>query len=405
MSSAPSLVAHVATPAPPRLVHRIAIGCWLLALLSGGWSLERIDPAYESLGVLAEPRYWITVALGAALALTLLARRTVGRRAPPATLAWAWCAAVLVLNAYLVVSAAWSPDAEPAAQRQGDLLFLMILYALTPLVFSTDPKADAEDLLLACYWVAVVYLIGGLLGPRTDQERMAAFGGGPNIFVRVMGTGMVAAIYHWGRTRSFIWLWTIPLLTYAAVLSGSRGGLVAIGLALTPFTVYTWRRTRVHPAALIPVAAATVLLFVVQARTVTKFVARRFVEQTIEKRYYSGRDRIFSDAWQMFREHPWFGAGLDGFRQTTRTGEDHAHNLVLQIAAEGGAVASALLAALLGVLAWHWCRRMPPPQRAVMALALIYLVSSMFSGGLYDTRLFWAFALVSLLPTGRALAG
>ncbi|MER3421006.1 MAG: hypothetical protein C4290_11000, partial [Chloroflexota bacterium] len=242
----------------------------------------------------------------------------------------------MALHAYLAASSIWVPDLASAEGRLGDLGFLVLVVGLTPIVFATDPEVDTDDLLMMCYWVAVVYAVGGMAGPLTDEGRMAAFGGGPNVFVRVMGTGLIAGIYRWGRDRRARWLCGVPFFCYGAVLSGSRGGLVALAVAVAPFAVHTARRAGVKLRALLAVAAPTVMLFVVNRHKVAQFVAQRFVAQTLGERYASGRDVIFADAWRTFQEHPWFGVGLDGFRQTTLTGEEHAHNLLLQVAAEGG---------------------------------------------------------------------
>ena len=128
----------------------------------------------------------------------------------------------------------------------------------------------------------------------------------------------------------------------------------------------------------------------------------------------SARLPIFQTAWRMYREHPVNGVGIRAFSQAyvvyadpddvhvvknngTR-GALHAHNLVLEVAADTGTIGLAALLAGL-VLAWRRWRALRPHARVeafpyVLALGLIlFPVNSHFAiYGTYLSSLIWMLA-------------
>jgi O-antigen ligase len=245
-----------------------------------------------------------------------------------------------------------------------------------------------------------VYLAGGVSGRWTEFGRMAAFGGGANVFARIMGTGLLAIAYLWSRTGRNAWLWAAPLLAYGAVMSGSRGGLLALALAGSMYIVHLGRHARLRARALWPVAVMTLALFVVRGPAIVSFWMTRFVELTLEQRYLTQRDQLFGAAVELFRGHAAFGAGLESYRATV--GWVYPHNLILHIAAEQGAAGLTLLSVAALLFGWRLRRGALPSQRAALAVAGLYFAASMFSGGIYDARFVWLFtALYMIEPTAR----
>ena len=90
--------------------------------------------------------------------------------------------------------------------------------------------------------------------------RLAVLGGGPNVFARLMGMLALGALYFWYR-RGQAWLW-IPVAAAGvvlALLTGSRGGSLAIiGGVLTFFVVGRVQVRRLAILALLATAAVGV---------------------------------------------------------------------------------------------------------------------------------------------------
>src|SRR5207248_146515 len=139
---------------------------------------------------------------------------------------------------------------------------------------------------MLCFGTGVLYALGGASGQWNLEERAAAFGGGPNIYVRVVGTGLLASIYFWAKSGNWWWMAASPILFLSALLSGSRGGmlgLVAAILLLTalvlPHTGRAWRGL-----AVIAAAAAALRCVPSLAGRVGEFWNERYVELTFRER-------------------------------------------------------------------------------------------------------------------------
>lgn len=386
------------TPAPvegrdgSETLQRGAIVIWLLLLLSGSWSLARFDVSFTSWGFLAEARYWLGVGLAASASLLLWHRDPGGagraRVAP-------WLTAVVFLHLYLLLSVAWSVEPERAWQRVPEIVLLCAVLVVTPTVFQPELDRHLDFLLRLMFWVAVAYVAAGMSGRWWEDGRMAAFGGGANVFSRIMGTGLLAAGYLWVSEQRAGWLAAVPFFWYGAVMSGSRGGLLAIGISGLAYLTYLIRRWRVSLGAMWLVAGLTLGLFYIQRGAVVAFLQRRFVELTFQQGYVTERDQLFRRAVEVFRDHPIFGVGLEGF--ATLEGWVYPHNLILHVATEGGLIGLSLMVIAAGLLLARMRRPASFPQVTMLACAGLYFVASMFSGGIYDARFFWLFSLLYVL--------
>lgn len=386
-----------AAAAPPKaalpLMVRLAISAWLLTLIAGSWSLARFDLALTAWGFFAEIRYWLGAAF---LGLTALVVATASRPEKRLSRAPSWTMAVIGMHGYLAVAIVWTPDPAAAAPTLPGLVLLMAMLAATPALFGRAPEETLDFLLWVLYWLALAYVIGGMSGRWAEYGRMAAFGGGPNVFARIMGLGLIAAAYLWARSNRARWLWATPLFVYGAVMSGSRGGLLAVALTGVVYLLYLRTRVRLSLRTLGPVILSTVLLLVIQGERVLAVWRWRFVELTFQQAYGSERSQLFSEALRLFREHPIIGAGLDGFR--LMGGGQYPHNIVLHVFTEGGLLGGSFLLVVAILFIRRMRERVGGAHAAFLACAGLYFVASMFSGGLYDARFVWFFGLLYMLP-------
>lgn len=318
-----------------------------------------------------------------------------------------WIVAALLFFAYQALSTAWAPQGAQIGAGAVDLLTLAVLTLAMYLHGRTWPGI-AERRALWLLWVAgVVFGLGalGITGPG-EQGRYAAFGGGPNVFVRVEALGIVAvvALVATGATRQL--LWSLPLLTTGVLLSGSRGGLLAAVAVATVAGLAG--RGRAGRIALGSICVAGVALFAAYRMNLpgTELVRSRFIEQTLQEGYTSDRPTIFMATVRLAAEHPFGGVGIDGFRvlEGSRLGVEYAHNYLLSVAAEGGTIGLVLLMTSLIL----WCRTMlrarpwSPLTKALVAAAGFVALASMASGDYYDSRFAWCCAALAAAGTARS---
>lgn len=370
-----------------------------ICLLGGRFTLDRLSSSLPAVDL----RF---AGLGVALIVFLLwqanghDRPVLARIGPTAVMfaAWLW---------YMALSAMWAPE---AADVTGNLIDLALMGAFVALGWATAARLPREAVasLWTWFWVAgVIYALAAFAAGPGVQGRYSAFGGGPNVFVRVMVLATIGALFYAAtRNRNRV-LWLVPIFAAGALLSGSRGGLLAfiavLVIAGIPILRSMARRTRRWLVG-IGIAAAVVLPVLFGAETVA-FLEQRFVVQTFEQGYSSGRDRIITETIALFNAYPAFGAGLDGYFGTIghRSGFEYPHNIILAVLAEGGLIGLLLLAgvALVSVHAL-WTARPLSALAMYFTLAAGYVaVASMFSGDYYDSRLLWFFLGLAVLEAQR----
>ena len=143
---------------------------------------------------------------------------------------------------------------------------------------------------------AIVFALGRAVinGPGV-QGRYSAFGGGPNVFVRIQILGILSAVALYLFHRKLLPLFAVPLFLLAAVLSGSRAGLLA-GVAVGGAALLRMRRRlRAGPvlAAVGLLAAAGGVVVALAPPDFTSLFEDRFIQQTVEQRYLSDRTDIW----------------------------------------------------------------------------------------------------------------
>jgi len=311
-----------------------------------------------------------------------------------------WLAAALVFFLYQAASAAWAP---PGARLSSGVVDLACLAALTVgfyLHARQSPEVVARRVLWFLYASGAVFAFGALvLSGAGAQGRFAAFGGGPNVFVRLQVLAMLAAVVLVATGASKRLLVGVPVFAVCAVLSGSRGGLLA-GVVVALVAVLLGGRTarRVAVGAALGILASLVTAYLLSP-TVADLVQTRFVQQTTQQGYDSDRAAVWGQSLELAWHHPIVGTGLDGFYALvgTFTGIVYPHNYALAVAADGGVVGLLLLVTAISL----WARTVRrAPVRDVLLLGFIaasayVAVASLFSGGYYDARLAWCCAAVA----------
>ncbi|GID94612.1 hypothetical protein Adi01nite_40240 [Amorphoplanes digitatis] len=366
----------------------------ILVAIGGRFTLDRagfVDLAWVDLRVIGLIVALVVLAVDAA-------RRPHGLTAPRPE---GWLVATMLFFLFQIASGLWAPHASRVGPQTLDLVLMSVLTLAYYFYTVGDPVAVARTTFLLFFVAAVVFALAALFinGPG-EQGRYSAFGGGPNVFVRIEILGVISAIALYLFTRRILPLLVIPLFLLAAVLSGSRAGLLA-GLAVGAAGLWRIRR-RVHTGFVVAAGAVTVatiaVIWAFAPPAFTDLFQERFVEQTVEEQYTSDRTDIWAAAWRLAVEHPLIGTGLDGFYGTIGVNQavEYPHNYVLAVAAEGGLAGIGLLTAAI-VLWARTIRGGTHPRLTTLAAssAVFVALSSLFSGDYYDSRLAWMFAALA----------
>ncbi|WP_343655074.1 Wzy polymerase domain-containing protein [Cupriavidus sp.] len=400
---------------------------------------------------------WTAALLGVALVAVLaLVRVDVSGSRPRKAFPWVaafplWLMATTVLQA-----------ASGMADVSGSRLTTQLVLGLGTAVMvgawrmgqasSVDRRASIVDAL------AIAFLVAGLLGTLAQWVQVfhledQAFGlvseyfydtnrrlwgnlNQPNHQATLNGLALAAAI--WLATRSWLqfpsWLVATMLLESGIVLSGSRTGLVHVGLTVV-YALLAAAMARGTPRGASPmhrapglVAAAVLLVAgIVALQPAIKMAGQAFdwrlfdtVSQLQSGNQISYRGALWSQALAMFHAHPWLGVGYGEFgwaqfqvasqAQVVAEMSLHAHNAMLDLLAKTGAVGT--VGVVLVLAAWFWrvirdrVWRGTPTERSMAVPGLIWLAMlvahSMLEYPLHYLYFFlpFCFLLAWLEPSG-----
>ena len=292
-----------------------------------------------------------------------------------------WLAASAVANAHgrqttfgglAVIVAVWTLDALAQAVIGTSPLFFG-LDALKQAI-SSKSMCNAED-------IAALDRLSGVLGPCNLK------------LGQVVASLSPFALYAAARRSGVAgWLASAALIGVVVVLAGSRASWLTFGLVLL---FSGWRVLGVKRlAGLFVVGAVAMLALALTVPTVRERVERTVHavsgEQADVDIALSGRTRIWSAATCMARTHPVNGVGARGFRDAfpacdPEPGEQaawgegpalHAHQLVLEVLSETGALGLLLwvAGAALALRAWRYADAVARDNARPAMLALAVTV-------------------------------
>lgn len=316
---------------------------------------------------------------------------------------------LLILGIYLLSSLWAAPGARTDIATANTAITIVTVLMVTELC-----QYDAERVrLIVVYsmlFAGVIFALGSAVtGGTSGIGRAVAFGGGPNIFVRFMIWGAIAAITLAISRHKPQYLAILPLVVIFALLSASRGGLTAA--LLTAALVVSILVRRIRPGyAVVSLAAIALLGWSVWSIDQVRYLLeRRFDWQLIVESGYGSRDNLWSASIDIFLSSPVFGRGMDSFYAIAResTGFPYPHNIVLEMANDLGVLGLATLTLALSALAsclYRDRRSLTTTQLAMVAAAAFTFFASMFSGDFFDARLTWVFAVLAVpsRPTGES---
>jgi O-antigen ligase len=381
----------------------LAITLLFFAFLSGGFSLSRIDRNFRELGWLDNVAYWFLLPLLLLASMTLYKNSALNRFEACEKAMYrsfrAFVLSAILLHCYMALSAFWAPVQNIELSID---IFMLSLYMILIQVFLRGEHERKMTLVIEwTFWSGVIYAIGGVLSSGLEAQRMAAFGGGPNVFVRVVGGGLIAGIYLYFVKKRRLVIIALPVLVLAVVASGSRGGVIGLVLSLIVMSIlvlpryFKWRT--IFLSAILGYMVFWIGLIAVDTSGVFRIAKERYYNRTIKTQYLSGRDRCFTDAINIFEENMLVGAGLDSFHIHSTSGI-YPHNIILHIGAEGGMIGLIFLFGCLFMMVNRWFKPRKEENDFILILCIFYFFTSLVSGGIYDARFTWLYGALYMLP-------
>lgn len=377
--------------------------CLMFAtMFVGGFSLSRINPEYGNIGMAGEVRYWLFYGLFYVVVLNII-RSIFQKRKKliPLSVLW-WILLVSVLHGYLILSVLWTPNPMDAIGKIPDILLLVALLPIALFIFCQSLEQNIQFFLKLIFYLSLACIIGGISKYWSDVEGMKAFWGGAIGFSRIMCFGVFAATYFWIKTKRMYWLIFVPVFVYGALSSGSRAAVLSLVLAYSFFLIFIIRKQQISLVRTFVIVIISLLLFLLppMREKLNMFLETCWISGSkdwrFENLYFADREFLFPMAWGIFLEHPICGAGLGGFEQIT--GYNYPHNLILNIAAEGGIIGLGLFGMVFLLLVVRWFHPRNMEHNISFYLGIFYFIASMFAGTYYDAKLMWLFFLLYMIP-------
>ncbi len=344
----------------------------------------------------------------------------------------AWCLLA-------TISLAWSVDpAQTRAEIKAEIVYGAMTFAVFFIAASDPARWRAWWIALVAGTVAVilVQLVQDALPFMIARHAMDG-GPGPYSTHLVLVAPILFALASpqpWGRAHG-AWPLAIAfaLLGAAAWFTGNRIVWIAFAAQLlTGALASRWLPRNAAPGSrqfARAIALATLAIAVAFAASLIERGERNYpgqpsVTSTLERDL---RPRIWSVAWEKFREAPWLGHGFgrevlaDTFIPLTPASDNHpqmrhAHNIFMDIALQLGIPGLAIFVALLAALAREYALLLRAPALApigIMGLALIagFVVKNQTDDFLHrhNALVFWALNAMLLglarAPGGTAIPG
>jgi len=352
-----------------------------------------------------------TIAAALFVLATLLEPRRCYARTPPVLLLFAAYFYAYWMSAVVNGRAPVATDLN-AADYWMEVTRLFVLELETVLTFwagfnlmrsQKTARTALVVLAVACVLEALLPLLGVARTARAQWgggERVTAMGQNPNHNADVLAAGIIALLgLRYGllqqplrRGRWLVWP-AFGISAISLVNTGSRGGLLSLGLGLVVLTLTGarsgWAKLRSGAALAVGIAALVYTAY-------SNDLMRRRLDDTIEHGKFTHRERLFPALLAMFTERPVFGWGPVnnkyelGIRQDERVRRRRdAHNIVLEVLTATGLAGAIPFFTGIGLcVAGAWRSRRGAHGFVPFALCVVMGMANM-SGNLIASQLLW----------------
>jgi hypothetical protein len=378
---------------------------------------------FDMLSAVGPAGITLTSIAGAGLAAVLLGTALVKRdlQRPPRQAIW-W----VLLVVWVAATILWALDGESAISRLPTAISLLVVYlvALSANITSKELRtasifAVAGGCAASLYTIYLFYRGAGYHHGFRATLMAGDKAADPNLFAATLLLPLSLAVHGFLTPRRWLarlgWLAVAATLSFGILVTGSRGGLVAVA-AMILFYMYVRQVSRLMTIPFVAIFVALALLLP------NAFYAR--LETTAETGG-AGRTTVWQGGLVAFENHALVGAGVNNFSNAYRENRSApiyrhnyvigAHNTYLETAVEGGVIGFALLMTAFGShLRAASRRRKNLPIKAgriiipYEAACYSILVAAFFIGVIWDKWFWMAWILLAVAvrtATSEELAG
>ena len=375
--------------------------------LVGRWQAGRVVGGSDTAWFL-ELRLWMLVMLSLWLLAAVAVRGPRARRFDVGGVR-AWGGMIVLFITYMMATSLWAPELTLAVEKSYDLLFVAWSCVLTVAALHLGGvRATIEGFWGVLFGLGIVLAGFGLVALFSGMQgaRLAALGGGPNVYGRNMGLLTLAALRfvfdnrRWVRIPAMV---VAPLATLLVLLSGSRGAMLALFAGVIVYVGLRRADRRVFRSILLVGIVGLVALATQVGQFAVLVFQERFILLLLAERYFTNRDILLLDGITAGIQNPVGGLGLAGFASLGSKGF-YPHNMFVEAFAEGGILGLGLLCVPFLRYVRRWRSGMGLGDSITVAGLSLLLVSSSISGDLFDARgvfLLLMMAVASQLPAAR----
>jgi len=299
--------------------------------------------------------------------------------------------------------------------------FINFWLIIVPVSIIIIEKYNRVDVLKTFYillgvscFLALLSSVGLSISAR-DDGRMAALGGGPIVFARWMGFGILSLLFLPIRIKAFYKYLVIVLFFILALASGSRGPILALFLTGFIFVILNFNKVIVK-IGFVFLLLFSLLLFPGIGNKISKVVGFERVFMNVSKKggskqSTSTRTNLAIGSFILLQNYP-LGVGAGNWqalsneiRPTHMMPLEYPHNLLLEVACEYGIQTLLLLLLLLLFVLNLSYKKMIKFQNdktslypLLFYLLLFFFLNSLVSGMLNDSRLLFVIISFIIIP-------
>lgn len=303
--------------------------------------------------------------------------------------------------------------ADNGLVKSAFLFTITLLCAFSPLIIFTDDVTVSRwfvGLLAVSTLVAPLLFLFPSVETGGNVGRLNIEGGTSITISRVVAAGaLIAVLLGLGATIGRrIAFWTLAsCLAITTVLIGSRGPFLAL-IAAVLVVVLSSPTFRPNRIGKIVGSAGLISLLIAYVLSQNSVSSARLAETLTGSGPDTARLFLYRSALEAFKASP-LGIGWAGFPHLPEiqlaSGSDsiYPHNLLLEVAAEGGWVAVGTLAVVLFLVFRRTLANSSDlPAALALGLATYWLVNAMFSSDINGNRMWWAsFGLLCVIAGRR----
>lgn len=322
---------------------------------------------------------------------------------------------------FLTPPTLWSVFGATQFGLENFLNFWIIVVPISVIIVERYNRRDVLNtfyiLLGVCCFLALLSAIGLSVSERIDG-RTAALGGGPIVFARWMGFGILTLFLLPVRFNLWYKVSLIIFFLVLALASGSRGPIFALVITGFVYLFFNFNRMIIQVITLLTVLSMVFFLFSLDDRISevgnSDRVFMNFSKRGGSTQSTNTRKHLLIGSFILLQQYP-LGVGAGNWQSMANKVRpnhlmplEYPHNLLLEIACEYGIHSFVLLLLLLIYVFYLSFNKMKKNRKdktslypLLFYLLLFLFLNSMVSGMLNDSRLL--FIVISFILIQKPL--